>query len=105
MRAGAKELVLSHSDYPQDMTKHVRDPKVFAREGGYSMLLRARDSRGKGSALLFGSEDLERWDYIQRMTVQADFGYMWECPHLFTVAGHTFLLACPQGVPKKVPCY
>jgi len=105
MQAGEKELALSHSDYPQDMTRHVRDPKVFAQGDGYYMLLGARDNEDKGCALLFHSKDLEHWDYVQRMAARKDFGYMWECPDLFTVAGQTFLLACPQGVPEKEHCY
>lgn len=105
MQAGAKELALSHSDYPQDMTKHVRDPKVFARGDSYYMLLGARDHKGKGCVLMFRSKDLGHWEYAQRMYAQEDFGYMWECPDLFTVNGQAFLLACPQGVEKKEHCY
>lgn len=105
MQAGAKELALSHSDYPQDMTKHVRDPKVFAQGDSYYMLLGARDHKGKGCVLMFRSKDLGHWEYAQRMYAQEDFGYMWECPDLFTVNGQAFLLACPQGVEKKEHCY
>ncbi len=105
MAAGPKELVLSHADYPQDMTKHIRDPKVFSKGDSCYMLLGARDEKDEGCALLFCSKDLEHWSYVQRIAPQERFGYMWECPDLFTLGGKTFLLACPQGVPKKEHCY
>lgn len=104
MTAQAKQLVLSHADYPKDMTKHVRDPKVFAKHGNCYLLLGARDKEDRGCALLFCSKDLEHWSYVQRIAPQEYFGYMWECPDLFTLNGKTFLLACPQGLPKKEHC-
>ena len=93
-----KHLVLTHTDYPADMSKHVRDPKVFYREGSYYMLLGARDEQARGCALLFSSPDLNQWTYFDRIVPKKPFGYMWECPDFFELEGQGFLTVCPQGV-------
>ncbi len=100
-RQEEKQLVLDHADYPADMSRHVRDPKIFCREGTYYMLLGARDDKDRGCALLFRSPDLNRWSYFDRIVSAERLGYMWECPDFFELEGQGFLLACPQGVPSE----
>ncbi len=100
-RQEEKQLVLNHADYPADMSRHVRDPKIFCREGTYYMLLGARDDKDRGCALLFRSPDLNRWSYFDRIVSAERLGYMWECPDFFELEGQGFLLACPQGVPSE----
>ena len=101
VHAGEKQLVMTNSDYPADMSKHVRDPKIFAKNGRYYMVQGARDCESKGCVLLFESEDLMTWKYFDRIAPEEKFGYMWECPDLFEVDGQEILIACPQGVPKS----
>ena len=101
VHAGEKQLVMTNSDYPADMSKHVRDPKIFAKNGRYYMVQGARDCESKGCVLLFESEDLMTWKYFDRIAPEEKFGYMWECPDLFQVDGQEILIACPQGVPKS----
>ncbi len=96
-----KEVLLTNSDYPADMSGHVRDPKVIRREDGYYMVLGARDVRGKGMVLVYRSADLRRWEYHGRITTREPFGYMWECPDLFVLDGRLCLVCCPQGVPGR----
>lgn len=38
---GDKKLLLTNRDYPADYTLHIRDPKVFALEDRYYMVLGA----------------------------------------------------------------
>lgn len=46
-----KTILLGMEDYPEDMTQHIRDPKVWKEEGKYYMVLGARarawDNQGK----------------------------------------------------------
>ncbi len=37
-----KELLMTNDDYPADLSRHVRDPKVWKDQGSYYMLLGAR---------------------------------------------------------------
>lgn len=96
-----KELVLTNDDYPSDMSKHVRDPKVFEKNGTYYMVLGARDGDNEGCALLYCSSDLEQWTYVTRISADDKWGYMWECPDMFELDGQTFMTLCPQGVPSQ----
>lgn len=105
LNAGEKKLVLTNDDYPSDMSKHVRDPKIFCRDGKYYMVLGARDAHSEGCALLFRSEDLEHWEYFDRISPKKPFGFMWECPDLFELDGQTILMSCPQGIPQRGHLY
>ncbi len=96
-----KELLMTTKDYPKDMTQHVRDPKVFKHGSKYYMILGARDQNDQGMALLYQSENLKVWDYVNRITTKEKFGYMWECPDLFEIENQMFLIFCPQGVEKQ----
>ena len=96
-----KQCVLSNKDYPEDMSCHVRDPKVFSLSGKYYMVLGARDQQGKGLVLLYESDDLNTWKYKNRITTEVPFGYMWECPDLFELNGEWYLTCCPQGVEQN----
>lgn len=93
-----KEVLMTTEDYPDDMSCHVRDPKILKRGGAYYMVLGARDLDGRGLVLLYRSSDLKRWEYYNRIVPDVPFGYMWECPDLFELDGHLLLLCCPQGV-------
>lgn len=96
-----KQLLMTTADYPADMSCHVRDPKVFRRNGRYYMVLGARDKESRGLVLLYESQDLEHWRLKSRITSEEPFGYMWECPDLFEINGQWFLTCCPQGVPAQ----
>lgn len=96
-----KKLIMTNQDFPDDMSRHVRDPQVMKRDGKYYMLLGARDLADRGSALLYESEDLEQWKYKLRFTTEETFGYMWECPNLVETGRDCFLVVCPQGVDQR----
>ena len=77
---GKKELLLKTADYPAECTRHVRDPKVWKKNGRYYMVLGARLKGGQGAALVYDSCDLKKWKFLKKITTPEAFGYSWECP-------------------------
>lgn len=96
-----KKLILSNDDYPADLTKHVRDPKIHEEDGSYYMFLGARDKNNKGKVLVYKSEDLENFTFHMDITTDEKYGYMWECPDFFEIDGQQFLMVCPQGIESE----
>ena len=104
-----KEKVLGMEDYPDDITQHVRDPKVWKENGSYYMVLgvRARawdsegDRRDKGGILVYRSEDKKHWQLEHKIVPAEPFGYMWECPDIFTLDNERVLSFCPQGLEHE----
>ena len=94
----SKQCLLYNKDYPAGLTCHVRDPKVFAYEGRYYMVLGARTADNRGEVLVFESTDKLHWAHSNTLTTPAPFGYMWECPDLFELDGQWFLAVSPQGI-------
>lgn len=93
-----KQCLMTNEDYPADLSCHVRDPKVFKENGRYYMVQGARTNRDQGIVLVFESGDKKRWRYISRIQTADVFGYMWECPDLFTLSTATILSVSPQGL-------
>ena len=100
-----KRLLMTNEDYPADMTRHVRDPKVFAYDGRFYMVLGARTRVDEGVALIYESDDRRNWHHINTLRTAEPFGYMWECPDLFEIDGQWFLMISPQGVHRDEPGY
>ena len=96
----SKKLLMTNADYPDDMTCHVRDPKVWKEGGRYYMVQGARTKEDKGVVLVFSSEDKYHWNYIHRLESEEKFGFMWECPDLYELDGQTILCISPQGVEQ-----
>ncbi|MBT9778548.1 sucrose-6-phosphate hydrolase [Clostridium sp. MCC353] len=96
-----KEVILNNSDYPSDMSCHIRDPKILKTGGAYYMVLGARDAESRGMMLMYRSDDLEHWTFYQKIQTKEPFGYMWECPDLFYLDGQLCLISCPQGVEPR----
>ena len=46
---------MENRDYPDDLTCHVRDPKVWAQDGKYYMVLGARTRQDRGELLVYES--------------------------------------------------
>ena len=82
-----KELLLTNGDYPMDLTCHVRDPKVWKKNGRWYMVQGARTKEDQGEVLLFTSGDGVKWFCTHRLKSPKAFGYMWECPDLYEVDG------------------
>lgn len=96
----SKSVVLKNEDYPSDMSCHVRDPKIYKKEGIYYMVIGARSIKDKGCVLIYQSTDLNHWQYHMTITSDKEYGYMWECPDLFDLNGKTYLVCCPQGMDQ-----
>lgn len=97
---GEKELLLTNSDYPADYTCHVRDPKVWKKDGVFYMILGGRKTDDSGAAMIYRSEDKKHWSIVKEITTEKPFGYMWECPDLFILDGNKILSVCPQGLER-----
>ena len=95
-----KDVLLTNDDYPQEMTKHVRDPKIFFKNNKYYMILGARDKNDCGCVLVYESRDLKNFKYYNTIYSKEKFGYMWECPDLIELNQELFLICCPQGVKQ-----
>lgn len=104
-----KTILLGMEDYPEDMTQHIRDPKVWKEDGEYYMVLGARvrawDSQGKrrdkGGVLIYVSEDKKNWSLYRELVPEKPFGYMWECPDIFSLSEERLLSFCPQGLEAR----
>lgn len=101
VRFGEKQLLLTNEDYPTDYTLHVRDPKVFERNGSYKMVLGGRKRDGRGAVLVYQSADLKSWHFQTELTLLQEFGYMWECPDLFELGKEWYLSVSPQGLAHR----
>jgi beta-fructofuranosidase len=79
-------------------TAHVRDPKVWSRDGHFWMVLGAQTEDLHGTALLLRSDDLVDWEYLGQIAGGAGdpYGYMWECPDLVRLDDREVLVISPQ---------
>lgn len=98
---GVKEEVIPASQYPEDYTCHIRDPKVWKEQDQYHMVLGGRKKSDQGAVLFYRSEDLKKWEFDGELTTEKPFGYMWECPDVFELGGETILSVSPQGVRRE----
>ena len=64
---GSKKELLRNSDYPSDLTCHVRDPKVWKKGDTYYMIQGARTKNDVGQALIFESSDKVNWKFRSRV--------------------------------------
>lgn len=96
-----KQLLMTNEDYPEGLTCHVRDPKVWAADGFYYMVQGCRTQENIGKILVFRSDDKIHWSYFKTIESEAPFGYMWECPDLFVLDGRQVLIFSPQGVAQQ----
>ncbi|WP_027340724.1 glycoside hydrolase family 32 protein [Halonatronum saccharophilum] len=97
-------------EQPEGYTAHFRDPKVW-KEGDYwYMVIGAQTIEEEGRVLLYRSKDLKSWEYINIIGGSnyngfGYFGYMWECPDLFSLKGKDVLIFLPQGLEAKGDLY
>ena len=101
IRFGVKEEVILASQYPEDYTCHIRDPKVWKEHDQYHMVLGGRKKNDQGAVLFYRSEELKKWEFDGELTTEKPFGYMWECPDVFELDGQKILSVSPQGVKRE----
>ena len=95
---GKKKELMRNSDYPDDLTCHVRDPKVWKENDTYYMVQGARTNEDIGQVLVFESEDKINWKFRNRIESENPFGYMWECPDYFEIGTKKLLSTSVQGL-------
>ena len=86
---------------PQGYTGHVRDPKVFKKNGQYYMILGAQRLDETGTFIMYQSPDGVDWSFLGELTLKnfnQNLGYMWECPDFAEIDGKDLLIFSPQGV-------
>ena len=88
---------------PEGYTAHFRDPMIFVENNTYYMVLGVQNNDLKGRALIYKSEDIEKWELLGELkTDMKDFGYMWECPSMFRVSEDKFaFMFSPQGLKEE----
>lgn len=97
-----RNVVIHHDDYPQGFTNHIRDPKVFEKNGKYYMLLGARTENHTGAMLTYESSDLNEWTYRGKFIEGTEEeGFMFECPDFFETEEADVLIMSPQGIQPK----
>ena len=95
---GKKKELMRNSDYPDNLTCHVRDPKVWKENDTYYMVQGARTNEDVGQVLVFESKDKVNWKFRSCIESKEPFGYMWECPDYFEVGDKKILSASVQGL-------
>lgn len=87
---------------PEGYTDHFRDPKVWKHGDYFYCIIGAQRKNLTGTAIIYQSRDLQNWMFKGEINTQLpQFGYMWECPDLFTLDNQTILLFSPQGIMEK----
>lgn len=95
--------VISSDQLIEDALKtEFRDPKEFRRGDFYYALMGSRTAQGEGQVLLYRSEDLFKWEFVNvvRRDSLTTRG-IYECPDLFEYDGKDVMLLSPQGYETK----
>lgn len=101
---------------PEGYTRHIRDPKVWEKNGKFYAVLGAQSIEEKGKVLLYSSDNIKDWFLEGEIAgsnrgTLGDFGYMWECPDFFTLKDEItgeyvdVLVFSPQGIEPDGDLY
>ncbi|RRD40935.1 sucrose-6-phosphate hydrolase [Leptotrichia sp. OH3620_COT-345] len=101
---------------PDGYTRHIRDPKVWEKDGTYYMVLGIQSSDLKGKTVLYSSENIYDWKFEGEIAGAykgklKEFGFMWECPDYFQLKDEKtdkmtdILLFSPQGLKPEGDLY
>lgn len=89
--------VITH--YPEeDATRDFRDPKVFAYEDEYRLVL-GTCFNGRGRVLCYRSEDLLHWEYMGVLYEALGYSSPIECPDFFPLGDKWVLMFSKMGNP------
>ncbi|MCF1593219.1 glycoside hydrolase family 32 protein [Streptomyces muensis] len=102
-------------DLPDGATMY-RDPYVWREAGRWRMLVGAALADGRAAALLYESDDLERWEYRgpflagapRTVAPDGDTGLGWECPQYLHANGRGALLVGawdPELGPRRTVAF
>ncbi len=96
--------IIGQNEIPSDASRSdFRDPKVIMRDGIYYMLVGSMDTLGLGQILLYKSQDLKNWKFVNILlhndgTVGRG---TWECPDLFSLGERDVLIFSPQFMQSR----
>ena len=95
--------VIGKKELPQGyQIRDFRDPKMYFHQGLYYVVLAARNEEGRGSILLYSSEDIENWHFVADIYSRpATDNILFECPDLFSLGGKDFLVLSLMPCSEK----
>ena len=97
---GPRQVLMRNSDYPDHLSCHVRDPKVWEQDGKRRMLLGGRHIDTRGLCLVYDSDNGTDWTFRRAINSEYAFGFVWECPNIVRLDGREYLAISPQGLPR-----
>lgn len=101
---------------PDGYTRHIRDPKIWEKDGVYYAVLGIQSESLEGKVVLYSSENLKDWNFLGEIAGAnkgplGNFGYMWECPDYIQLTDQKtgkvvdVLIASPQGLEPEGDLY
>ena len=82
---------------------HTRDPKIWRGKDAWYMVLGSTTAKHQGELILYKSENLTDWKYMNTASKENGFGWMWECPDYFEVEGGKMVIFSPMGLRNETP--
>lgn len=108
---GKKVIIPPMTDAGIGDRTHTRDPKVWKGKDAWYMVIGSRTEENNGKLLFYKSENLSDWTYVNDVSKENAFGWMWECPDYFETEGGKVLVFSPMGLlengtdePNQVIC-
>jgi len=98
-----KNPVVDAEKLPEGASKKdFRDPKVFEANGIYYMVLGSNDNNNNGQAILYKSNDLIDWEFVNILAKSdGTLGTGWECPDLFKLNEKDVFIVSPQYMKSQ----
>ena len=101
---------------PDGYTRHIRDPKIWKKDGKFYAVIGIQSENLEGKAVLYSSENIKDWKFEGEIAGAnhgkiKDFGFMWECPDYFQLKDKKteeikdLLVFSPQGLEPEGDLY
>ncbi len=101
---------------PDGYTRHIRDPKIWKKDGKFYAVVGVQSEKEEGKAILYSSENIKDWKFEGEIAGAnhgklKDFGFMWECPDYFQLKDEKtgeikdLLVFSPQGLEPEGDLY
>ena len=101
---------------PDGYTRHIRDPKIWKKDGKFYAVIGIQSENLEGKAVLYSSENIKDWKFEGEIAGAnhgkiKDFGFMWECPDYFQLKDEKtgeirdLLVFSPQGLEPEGDLY
>ena len=101
---------------PDGYTRHIRDPKIWKKDGKFYAVIGIQSENLEGKAVLYSSENIKDWKFEGEIAGAnhgkiKDFGFMWECPDYFQLKDEKtgeirdLFVFSPQGLEPEGDLY